>query len=368
MAQQPRKAERRKAKLRLGISAPAGAGKTLSSLLIASGIGQKVGLIDTEAGSGDLYADQKDVKAALPNGYDVLQISAPFDPAKYIDAITTFEDLGYDVVILDSLSHAWAGAGGLLDKQGKIADKSGNSYAAWRTVTPMHNALVDKMLQSKCHIIGTMRAKTEYVQEKNEQGKTIVRKIGMSPVMRDGMEFEFTVFGEMDQAHHFSASKDRTDIFGDMSMVPSKKMGQMLLAWLNSGAEALPEPKPLTINERLGDEIPTFAEPPSLEQRAKEMGRAIDTAANEGQLNHEVLTYVKTMDEMAKTKPEWHAAMLAKIHTRRESIINSKPKNPRTKREPDVADTSDMNDPLPEGLQPDKSQAEQLTDKLQGAI
>lgn len=361
MTMQIRKAERRKAKLRLGISAPTGAGKTYSSLLIASGIGPKVGLIDTENGSGDLYANDKTVKAALPNGYDIINISAPFDPSKYIEAIEAFENAKYDVIIIDSLSHAWAGAGGLLDKQGKEADKTGNSYTAWRKVTPQHNALVDKLIQSPSHIIACIRAKTEYVQEKNDQGKTVVRKVGMAPIFRDGFEYDMTVFGEMDHGHNFQASKDRTGLFGDQFFVPSKKTGEMLLAWLNSGAEALPEPKPPTIEEKLGDEIPTFAEPPSLDQRAKEMGRAIDTADTEEGLNHEVLTYVKTMDEMAKQQPSWHEKMLVKINARREAIINSKkPVKQRTKREPDVADTSDMNDPLPESMQTGLTQAQRV--------
>lgn len=363
MTMQIRKAERRKAKLRLGISAPSGAGKTFSSLLIASGIGPKVGIIDTENNSADLFALNKEIVAALPNGYDTIVLAPPYDPARYLEAIQTFEDAKYDVIIIDSLSHAWAGVGGLLDKQGKEADKTGNSYTAWRKVTPQHNALVDKIIQSPSHIIANMRAKTEYVQEKNEQGKTVVRKVGMSPIMRDGIEYEMTVFGEMDQQHNFQASKDRTGLFGDRFFVPSKKTGQELLAWLNSGAEALPEPKPPTVEEKLGDEIPTFDKPPSLEVRAKEMGHAIDTAESEEHLNSEVLTYVKTMDEMAREKPEWHAKMLEKIHARREAIINAKPKKPRTKREPDVADTTELNDDLPP-----MTDAERVAEQLKGAV
>lgn len=371
MTMQIRKAERRKAKLRLGISAPTGAGKTYSSLLIAAGIGPKVGLIDTENGSGDLYANDKLVRAALPNGYDIINISAPYDPQKYIDAMQAFEDAKYDVIILDSLSHAWAGAGGLLDKQGKEADKTGNSYTAWRKVTPQHNALVDKLIQSPSHIIACIRAKTEYVQEKNEQGKTVVRKVGMAPIFRDGFEYDMTVFGEMDQQHNFQASKDRTGLFGDQFFVPSKKTGEMLLGWLNSGVEVVPEPKP-SPSAQLQDSIPEFAAP-TLEQRAKEMGRAIDQAASEEHLNSEVLAYVKTMDDMAREQPAWHGRMLEKINRRRDDILAAKTTKPkRTKREPDVADSSGMDDGLPESMQTsqyaikpqDKSQSEMVTEAL----
>lgn len=134
------KAERRKSKMRLALAGPAGSGKTYSSLLIAFGIladngNHKVAMIDTERGSGELYAHLGD--------YDVCSITSPFEPEKYTEAIKTAEELGYGVIIIDSLSHAWSGEGGLLDLHGNLADRSGNSWSAWRKVTPKHNQLVE---------------------------------------------------------------------------------------------------------------------------------------------------------------------------------------------------------------------------------
>jgi hypothetical protein len=229
MNMQIRKAERKKAKLRLGIAAPSGAGKTYSALLLAFGLGGKVGLIDTEHGSGDLYADLGD--------YDIIGIAAPYTVNKYLEAIKAFEDAGYSTIIIDSLSHAWAGDGGLLDKQGKAADKTGNSYTAWRQVTPDHNKLVDSMLQSPCHIIATMRSKQEYVQEKSEQGKTVVRKVGMSPVQREGMEYEMTVMLDVSMDHVATASKDRTRLFDGQYFKITPEHGKQLLEWLENGVE-----------------------------------------------------------------------------------------------------------------------------------
>ncbi len=221
-----------RAKLRLGMSGPAGSGKTYSALLIAHGLGGPIGLIDTEHGSGDLYAD------LLPEGYDVLQLTPPFTPARYIEAIHALEDAGVQTIIVDSLSHAWTGEGGSLDRHGKIADHSGNSWQAWRQVTPEHNALVEAMLQSPCHVIATMRAKTEYVQEKDERtGRQVVRKIGLAPVMRDGIEYEFTVFMELDSQHLAHVGKDRTRLFDGMILRPDEQVGRELLAWLDSGAQ-----------------------------------------------------------------------------------------------------------------------------------
>jgi hypothetical protein len=225
-----RKAERKKAKLRLGIAAPSGAGKTFSSLLLAFGIGGKVGLIDTEHGSGDLYAHLGE--------YDIISIEAPYTVAKYLQAIKTFEDASYSSIIIDSLSHAWAGDGGLLDKQGKIADSGkANGFAAWRTITPEHNALVEAMLKSPCHIIATMRAKQEYVLETNDKGKQVPKKVGMAPVQREGMEYEFTVMLDVDMNHVASASKDRTSLFDGRFFKIGQETGKELLAWLETGKE-----------------------------------------------------------------------------------------------------------------------------------
>jgi len=225
------KAERKKGKLRLAIAGPAGSGKTYSALLIALGLGGRIAMIDTERGSGELYDHLGE--------YDVCTIHPPFEPRKYVEAIRAAEDLGYETIIIDSLSHAWVGQGGLLDVHGHIADKTGNSWSAWRQVTPKHNELVDAMLQSKCHIIATMRSKMEYAQVE-ENGKKQVKKLGMSPIQRDGMEYEFTVFIDLDQQHTATTSKDRTTLFDGQYFVPTVETGKTLLAWLENNGQAAP--------------------------------------------------------------------------------------------------------------------------------
>lgn len=221
------KAERKKGKLRLGLAGPAGAGKTYSALLLAFGMGGRIAMIDTERGSGELYSHLGD--------YDCCTITPPFEPKKYVEAIRDAEKMGYEIVIIDSLTHAWAGQGGLLDLHGHISDKGGNTWAAWRRVTPQHNELVDALLQSSCHIIATMRSKMEYAQSE-EGGKKTVKKLGMSPIQRDGMEYEFTVFMDIDLNHSASSTKDRTTMFDGKFFTPSKETGIMLMAWLNSPA------------------------------------------------------------------------------------------------------------------------------------
>jgi hypothetical protein len=221
-------AQRRRAKLRLAVAGPSGSGKTYSALLLASGITSwsKVAVIDSENGSAELYAHLGE--------YSVLTLEPPYTPEKYIEAIKTAEQRGFEVIIIDSLSHAWNGEGGILDQQGKAADTKykGNSWAAWRDVTPRHNALVEAMLKSSCHVIATLRSKTEYAQI-TENGKPAVKKLGMAPVQRDGMEYEFTVFLDLSIEHIAMTSKDRTGMFDGQYFKPNVETGQKLLAWLN---------------------------------------------------------------------------------------------------------------------------------------
>lgn len=230
-----RKAERRKAKLRLALIAPSGYGKTFSALRIAQGIGGKVAMIDTENGSGDLYADRF--------GYDIITMSPPYLAEKYIAAIKAAEAAGYDVLIIDSLSHAWSGEGGLLDRQGKIADSGkANSFTAWRTITPLHNQLVETILASKLHVIATMRAKTEYVVEQNDRGQSVPKKVGLAPIQRDGMEYEFTLVMDVDKNHFGTPSKDRTSLFDGQFVRMDEEVGKKLVEWLDGGGEAAGTP------------------------------------------------------------------------------------------------------------------------------
>ncbi len=225
------RAERKKAKLRLALCGPAGSGKTYSSLLIAQGLGGKIAMIDTENGSGELYSNLCE--------YDVATLTPPYTPQRYIDLIKEAEKT-YSVIIIDSLSHAWAGEGGVLDIQGKAADAEKNSYIAWRKVTPLHNRLVDTILQSPAHIIACMRSKMAYELVENEKGKKVPQKLGMAPVQREGMEYEFTVVMDLTvETHIATTTKDRTGIFDGKYMTPSIESGKTLLAWLDGGVEVL---------------------------------------------------------------------------------------------------------------------------------
>lgn len=241
-----RKATRKKARLRLGIAAPSGAGKTLGALLMAYGITNdwdKIGLIDTEEGSGELYVGVSEYGVTI-EPFSYIRISKDFSPENYLNAMKALEQSGCDVIIIDSLTHAWAGVGGMLDKQNAIAAKSGNSYTAWRDVTPQHNALVNAILQSPCHVIATMRSKVDYAIVEGDNGKKKVQKLGLAPVQREGMEYEFTTFLDIDSNSVASASKDRTKLFSKVNAAGvvekinftiTPETGKKLIEWLNTG-------------------------------------------------------------------------------------------------------------------------------------
>jgi hypothetical protein len=246
-----RTAQRRKAKLRLGLDGPSGSGKTFSALKIAYGITgdwTKIGMIDTEHGSGDLYAEEL-------GPYGILTFDPPFQIERYIRAIKAAEKEGFEVIIIDSLTHAWAGTGGLLDLHDAATEASSkkNSYVAWRNVTPLHNELIDTILQSSAHVIATMRTKVEYSQERDEEGRSVVRKLGMKPIQREGMDYEFTLVFDLSREHVATASKTRISEFDSWIGVPDETTGEQLLAWLEHGVDAA-APAPV---------LPVETEPPA---------------------------------------------------------------------------------------------------------
>lgn len=228
-----KKAERKKAYLKIAITGVSGSGKTYSALQLAQGLGGKIAMIDTENGSGELYSNLCE--------YDVAPMEAPFTPSKYVNYIQEAEKAGYNVLIIDSLSHAWSGRGGVLEMVDKRAatSRTGNSYTAWKDITPEQNKMVDAILQSKMDIIVCMRSKQAYELVQNDKGKTVPMKIGLAPVQRDGLEYEFTVMFDISVEKHIAtASKDRTGIFKEWCDVITPDTGRMIRQWAESGAEA----------------------------------------------------------------------------------------------------------------------------------
>lgn len=249
-----KKAQRKRIKLKIGMAAPSGGGKTASSLILAYGllkgehpdwpdteIWDRIAIIDTENGSGELYANCKIGETEI-GAYNAVSIEPPYEPQKYIEAMAACKEAGMEVCIVDSLTHAWNGQGGLLEKQSNIAKRTGNSWTAWRDISPLYQKLVDTILQTDMHFICTMRSKTEYVQEKDEKGKVTVKKKGLAPQIRDGMEYEFSMFLELDTDHQAFVSKDRTGVIDGQYFIVNPDIGKRLAKWLDGGAPETAKP------------------------------------------------------------------------------------------------------------------------------
>ena len=225
-----KKATKAAAKLRLGLIGPAGSGKTMTALRIAAGLGGPVAVIDTERGSASLYAGERGLD------FDVIELDT-YGVERFIDAIKAAADGGYATLVIDSLSHAWSGKGGILefvDNAGK-RNQGGGNFGAWRDATPRHNSLVDAILGAPLHVICTLRSKVEYVVEKVD-GRNTVRKVGLQPVQRDGLEYEFTVVGDVTQDHDLVVTKTRAAFLKDAVIREAgEDLGRQLAAWLSDG-------------------------------------------------------------------------------------------------------------------------------------
>lgn len=241
------KATKEQAKGKLSLAGPAGAGKTYTALLIASHLGKKIAVIDTEHGSAAKYADEF--------SFDTLEM-ADFHPDRYVEAIKAAEAAGYDVLIIDSASHEWSGPNGCLELVEIIGktQKGGNSYAAWGKVTPLHNGFIEAIHTAKLHVVATFRSKMDYLQTQDGNGRTVIKKVGMAPITRDGAEYEFDVAGELDLDHNLVITKSRCRALSDRVFPkPGKDVADILMAWLSDGAaptEKEEQPKPATRQEK----------------------------------------------------------------------------------------------------------------------
>jgi hypothetical protein len=223
---QLRKAQKQKAKLRIGLAGTSGSGKTYSALLLANGLTswEKICVIDTENGSADLYDSL--------GSYNVITLEAPFSPERYIEAIKAAEAASMEVIIVDSITHEWDGKGGCLE----IVDQLGGRYQDWSKVTPRHSAFVQSILQSHCHVITTVRRKQDYEMTKDQNGKIKVEKAGLKEITREGFEYELTLSFALNQSHLALASKDRTGVFADKpEFVISVTTGETLKNWAETG-------------------------------------------------------------------------------------------------------------------------------------
>lgn len=267
------KAKRIQTKIKLAVGGPSGSGKTMSSLLLGYGLikgehpdwddatcWDKICVCDTENGSSALYVGAR-AGGTVIGSYNTIPIEPPFEEQVLIDAIAMCENHGMEVIILDSMTAFWQGEGGALQTQGKIAERTGNSFTSWKGVRADQSKMMQAILQSQCHIISAYRAKTEYVQEKNDKGKTVVRNIGMGIIAEGNTEYEYSCFLMLDASHNAAAIKDRTGLFDNQIFVITPETGKRIYQWLSEGevpperTVPAPAPAPAAPDEQLSKAV-----------------------------------------------------------------------------------------------------------------
>lgn len=233
MAFKAQKAVREKIYTKLALMSPSGGGKTYSALRLATGMADelekingtrpKILMANTEGSRGRYYANEFN--------YDIIDLVAPFVPEQFIEAIDYAINEGYGILVMDSTSHEWEGKGGCLE----LHQKAGGKYQDWKFVTPRHDAFIDKLANSPIHIVATMRGKDQYDMEKDDKGKTTVKKLGVGAKQRDGFEFEFTCTFTIDsKSHTAETQKDNTHIFeNDAAVVLTENHGKKIIQWAN---------------------------------------------------------------------------------------------------------------------------------------
>lgn len=221
--------------LRMALMGPAKSGKSYTALSIAhalAGEGGKVAVIDTENASAAKYAE------SFPP-FDVSELER-YDPDDYVREILEAEKLGYDCVIVDSISHAWNGPGGLLEFKHKLANsgkKGMNEWTAWADATPKHTRLMYFLTHVKMHVIVTFRTKVEYVLDNNNKPV----RVGLAPIQREDAEYEFDILGMMDRTHTLSIEGSRCGGL-DNAVIPvpsGHQVAEPIKQWL--AGEPMPE-------------------------------------------------------------------------------------------------------------------------------
>ena len=215
-------------KAKIGLMGPSGSGKTFSALRLATGIveGNKIAFVDTENGSASLYANRFK--------FDVINFHPPFTPDKYIRAIDMAIEKKYDILVIDSISQEWTGEGGILEMKAEFDAQGGNQFANWKIPSLWHGKFLNKIILSNIHIICCMRTKQEYIIIEDERGRKVPKRVGLAPIQREGVEYEFTFVFEIGYNHIAKATKDKVELFGDTPFQITEDIGKKITDWLKS--------------------------------------------------------------------------------------------------------------------------------------
>lgn len=237
---QIRKAQREGARLVIGIAGVSGSGKTYTALQLAWGMANgdasKVGFIDTENRRGSLYSDALVSKDGQIHQFMIGDLYAPFSPQRYIDAILEFQKAGVEVLIIDSVTHEWEGAGGCQE----IAANTSSRMADWKRAKAEHKRFMNALLQCDMHVICCIRAreKTDFTNPKEPKA------LGLQPIQEQNFMFEMTASVLMhDQGKRQDVLKcptDLVDILGRSSGYITARDGMSLRKWVDGARQLDP--------------------------------------------------------------------------------------------------------------------------------
>ena len=280
MAIQIKKATRKEVRLRAAIEGPTKAGKTYTGIRLLCALapeGKRI-VIDSEHGRACLYAGRPN-----PDGgtfeFDTIELDGNYSVEAYMEALAAAQEAGYEACLVDSLSHAWSGKGGILDTV-QNAQKYGskNSFQVWGDATPKHQMLTEAILGSKMHIISTMRSKMEYVLEKNEEtGKSEVRKVGLKAVQREDVQYEYDLVLTMDENHYGRISGTRfEEIDANVIHKPGADLAKKLLQLIKDGSISISDQEQRALEEKLrlereAAEAAVAAEQANIERQKREL-------------------------------------------------------------------------------------------------
>jgi hypothetical protein len=237
------RATRQKLRMRAAFQGPSGAGKTATALLTALGLvrhyGGKIGLIDTQNQQSLDYADTR----FAPEGFYPTFL-ANGNPEALRNAILKYKHPDVSVLVIDSLSIAWAGEQGLLDQSAAMDLK--DRFSGWNAIGKTQNKLLNTLASMPCHVIVTIQSKTEwYLDEEEREGGRKVRvpkKVGLAPVQRPGIEYLWPLYCTIDLQHRLTV--ERVNAFEEFDKAvfdkPDETWIKPYIEWMEKGVAETP--------------------------------------------------------------------------------------------------------------------------------
>lgn len=239
-----KRAVRQKMKVPIMLMGASGSGKTVGALLIAKGIvwqmfpdlsddekWEKIAVIDTEHGRSTLYAGMA-IKEQEIGSFLHYDLSKPYTPQRYKDAFMECKQAGCEVIIVDSITHAWSGEGGVLDKVNAL----GGKFSDWNKVKPDENTLLSMFLDTDVHVIACVRSKQGYELTTLDTGKLQIEKVGLKAEQKDSLEYEFAITFQLYQNHTAEPMKDNSNSF-DGRFIITEETGKQIYEWAEEGVD-----------------------------------------------------------------------------------------------------------------------------------